>query len=146
MGKVSDRFKSVIKEYLNARADEDLMFASVYGKENKTLDECCDYIVNVIKESGRMGFADDEIFGLAVHYYQEDDIKDVPKAPKCNIVVNLSDQTKEQLERQAEEEYKAQKIAELKAKEAKAEETRKRRVEAAKKKDEEIGQLSLFGL
>lgn len=81
---------------------------------------------------------------LAIHYYQEDDIKDIKKIPNCHIVVNLSDQTKENLEREAELEYKAQKLAELKAKDAKILENKKRKAEAAKRKDEETGQLSLF--
>ena len=142
--KTSDTFKRVIKDYLDKRAKDDELFASMYSKENKSLDECCNFIINEVKKSGRTGFDDSEIYGLAIHYYTEDDINNIADAPKCKIIVNLSDQTKEQLERQAEEEYKTQKIAELKAKEMKAEEAKKRKADAAKKKDEENGQLSLF--
>lgn len=142
--KTSDTFKKVIKSYLDQRAKDDELFAAQYAKQGKSLEECCDFIINEVKKSGRNGFDDDEIFGLAVHYYQEDNIKDIKKIENCHVVVNLSDQTKENLEREAELEYKAQKLAELKAKDAKILENKKKKAEAAKKKDKEIGQLSLF--
>lgn len=142
--KTSDTFKKVIKSYLDQRAKDDGLFAAQYAKQGKSLEECCDFIINEVKKSGRNGFDDDEIFGLAVHYYQEDNIKDIKKIENCHVVVNLSDQTKENLEREAELEYKAQKLAELKAKDAKILENKKRKAEAAKRKDEETGQLSLF--
>lgn len=44
-----------------------------------------------MKKSGCCGFSDDEIFGMALHYYQEDNIevKVLEKAQlKCNVVVN----------------------------------------------------------
>ena len=142
--KTSDTFKKVIKSYLDKKAKDDGLFAAQYCKQDKSLEKCYDFIINEVKKSGRNGFDDDEIFGLAIHYYQEDDIKDIKKIPNCHIVVNLSDQTKENLEREAELEYKAQKLAELKAKDAKILENKKRKAEAAKRKDEETGQLSLF--
>lgn len=35
-----------------------------------------------------MGFADEEIYGMAVHYYDEDDIKNVKPVSAGKIVVN----------------------------------------------------------
>ena len=34
-----------------------------------------------------MGFADEDIYNMAVHYYDEDDIK-IGHSLKCNVVVN----------------------------------------------------------
>lgn len=83
-----DHFKKAIKEHLDNRAKEDALFAKNYAKENKSIDECCNYIINEVKKTNRQGFADEEIFNLAVHYYDEDEIKDVKKAPGCKVVVN----------------------------------------------------------
>lgn len=83
-----DHFKNIIKTHLDDRAKEDVLFAKSYQKENKNIDECCNYITNEVKKTKRQGFADEEIFNLAVHYYDEDDIKDVKKAPGYKIVVN----------------------------------------------------------
>ena len=84
---VSNGFKAVIKAYLDDRASNDELFAATYAKPNKSLDECCNYILHEVQKSGQNGFADEEIFGMAVHYYDEDDIKDV-KPINARVVVN----------------------------------------------------------
>lgn len=138
----SNAFKEVIKAYLDNRAAHDKLFAKDYAKPGKSIDDCCDFIISEVKKSGRQGFADDEIFGLAVHYYNETSVS-ISKH-QCKVVVNLSDQTKELLEKEAEEEFKRSKIKELRMREAADKERIKRKTEAQKKKDENIGQLSLF--
>lgn len=140
--KGTETFQKVIKEYLDKRAAEDELFAKDYQKPGKTIENCCDFIISEVKKSGRCGFADDEIFGLAVHYYNEDTV--VYSKLQCNVVVNLSDQTKEQLEKEAEDEFKRAKIEELRRKEIAEKERIRRKSEAQKKKDEAVGQLSLF--
>lgn len=83
-----DHFKKAIKDYLDNRAKEDVLFAKSYAKENKNIDECCNYIISEVEKTNRQGFAEEEIFNFAIHYYDEDEIKDVEKAPGCKIVVN----------------------------------------------------------
>lgn len=73
--KGSDYFQKAIKDYLDKRAAEDPQFAEKYGNEKKSIEECCKYILGEVSASGQSGFADEEIFGMAVHYYEEDDIK-----------------------------------------------------------------------
>lgn len=82
-------FKTTIKEYLDKRAKSDALFAKSYAKESKTLDSCCNYIVGEVKKSGRCGFDDSEIFNMAIHYYDEDNIKDIDPI-SCKVVVNKS--------------------------------------------------------
>lgn len=84
---VSNGFKAVIKAYLDDRASNDELFAATYSKPNKSLDECCNYILHEVQKSGQNGFADEEIFGMAIHYYDEDDIKDI-KPINARVVVN----------------------------------------------------------
>ena len=84
---VSPQFKTVIENHLNQLAANDNLFAETLKKENKNIDDCCTYIINQVQKLGQMGFADEEIFGMAVHYYDEDDIK-VGKEINARVVVN----------------------------------------------------------
>lgn len=68
-------FKEAIKSYLDKRANEDPLFAESYKKESKNLDGCVNYILSEVQKIARKGCAamtDDEVFCLAVHYYDED--------------------------------------------------------------------------
>ena len=133
--KVSTSFKNTIKAYLDKRAAEDTLFAQTYAKENKNLDECCNYILQEVKKSGCCGFDDDEIYNMAIHYYDEDDIKDV-KPVSAKVVVNhtveLSEEEKAEAKEKAKADYEKEQLAKLK------EEERKREEKERKAKDERI--------
>ena len=77
MGKEYQSPKQVIQSYLEERAKRDPLCATSYAKPNKKIDECYDYIISQAKKRGGsvVCMSDDEVFGLAVHYYDEDDIK-----------------------------------------------------------------------
>ena len=77
MGKEYQSPKQVIQSYLEERAKRDPLFATSYAKPKKKIDECYDYIISQAKKRGGsvVCMSDDEVFGLAVHYYDEDDIK-----------------------------------------------------------------------
>ena len=85
--KQSEQFQQTIQTHLEQRAKEDALFAVSFAKASKNIKDCCTYILNTVKESGCSGFADDEIFSMAIHYYDEDIIK-VGKPIKCKVVVN----------------------------------------------------------
>jgi len=72
------RFEEIIKAHLDEKAASDERFADVYSRTNKNISDCCKYIVHEAKKSAKGSSAyvmtDDEVFGLAAHYYQEDDI------------------------------------------------------------------------
>ena len=86
--------KEAIKSYLDERAGTDELFAKSYAKENKNLDECCSYIMGEARKRGNaVAMSDTEVFGLAVHYYDEDDIK-VNKLPAAaRAVASASSQS-----------------------------------------------------
>ena len=67
--KPSPAFKQVIQDYLVARAKNDSLFAAAYLKPNKNIDDCITYVLNTVSKSGCNGFADDEIYNIAVPYY-----------------------------------------------------------------------------
>lgn len=85
--KGSESFKKTIEAKLQMMAAADPLFATSLQKEGKTLDGCINYILTTVQKSGCAGFADDEIFGMAAHYYDEDKIE-VGKPVNCNVVVN----------------------------------------------------------
>jgi len=85
--KASDTFKETIKAYLDNRASNDELFAKAYSKEGKTIEDCVTYILNTVQKSGCNGFADEEIYGMAVHYYDEDKIE-VGKPTSGRVIVN----------------------------------------------------------
>ena len=87
--KVSEQYKSTIKAYLDNMAAVDSLFAPVYQKPTKNIDNCITYILNQVKKSGCCGFSDDEIFGMALHYYQEDIIEGQAEADKLEIYANI---------------------------------------------------------
>jgi len=116
---VSEGFKIAIKSHLDKFASENELFAKKYQNPKKNLDDCCTYILNTVKATGRMGFADDEIFNMANHYYDEDDI-DVGTTPNAKVITNytidLSDEEKEKIRQDAIRKVQNEEIAKLRSK------------------------------
>ena len=103
--KATDYFKQTIQSYLQRRAQEDELFAPLYANPKKNIDDCITFILNYVKQSGCNGFADDEIYSLAMHYYDEDDIDIGKPLTNCKVVVNhtivLTEEEKAEARRQA---------------------------------------------
>ena len=103
--KATDYFKQTFQSYLQRRAQEDELFAPRYANPKKNIDDCITFILNYVKQSGCNGFADDEIYSLAMHYYDEDDIDIGKPLTNCKVVVNhtivLTEEEKAEARRQA---------------------------------------------
>lgn len=112
--KGTDKFNRTIQDYLEVRVKADELFAKSYAKENKNIDECVNFILSQVQKSGCNGFTDDEIFGIAVHYYDEDNIKDI-KPISCNVVVNhkveLTEEEKSELKNKARNDFYNEQLA-----------------------------------
>jgi len=80
--KTTDHFKNTIKSYLDKRAQEDPLFAEKYSNEKKNINDCVTYILNTVQKTGCNGFTDDEVYGMAVHYYDEESV-DIGKEISC---------------------------------------------------------------
>lgn len=87
MEQTKDPFKEAITTYLQEIAQNDKLFAITFSKPYKNIDDCARYILNEVKKTGRQGFADDEIYNMAMHYYDEDSIE-IGKPLNAKIVVN----------------------------------------------------------
>lgn len=121
--KVSVSFKNAIQSYLEQRAEYDELFARSYRNPLKNIEDCITYILNYVQKSGCNGFDDDEIFGQAVHYYDEADIE-IGKPIDCKVVVNhhveLTEEEKAQARRDAVKRAEDEAYAKLKQQREKA--------------------------
>lgn len=140
--KTTDHFKNTIKSYLDKRAEEDPLFAEKYKNEKKNIDDCCTYILNTVQKTGCNGFEDDEIFGMAVHYYDEESI-DVGKAISARVIINraveLTEEEKAEARQKAIKEYQN----DFRKKELEKQAKKRAKKEEAEEKAK-VEQLSMF--
>ena len=109
----TEYFKRTIQAYLEERAMEDELFAAKYDNPDKNIDDCVTYILNWVQKSGCNGFCDDEIYGQAIHYYEEKDIE-VEKPLNCQVSVNhhieLTEEEKAQARQEAIRQYQQEQM------------------------------------
>ena len=102
--------------YLEQRAEEDTLFAKKYRNPAKNIDECVTHILNYVQKSGCSGFTDGEIFGQAIHYYEENEIE-VGKPMNCQVVVNhvveLTEEEKAEARQNAARRYQEEGLRKL---------------------------------
>lgn len=114
--KATEHFKQTIKAYLDERAKNDELFAVSYAKENKNMDDCVTFILNQVKRSKCMGLTDEEVYSLAVHFFDEDDIE-IGNSISCNVIVNhtveLTEEEKAQARQDALKEYQAEQLRKM---------------------------------
>ena len=144
-----NEFELAIKSHLDKVASEDPAFAEKYRTkcevENDSIEKCCNYIISEVQKLKRQAMTDEEVFGMAMHYFDED-IKFEGDAPKCNVVVSyesLSEEDQERIRRQAQEEVErdaieAEKKRILDEKRKEEEKARKKAEEAEKKRKEKM--------
>lgn len=139
--KAMTHFENAIKEYLDARAKEDVKFAEKYSNEKKSIEECCRFILGEMKKKaagGMYGATDAEVLGLAVHYYDEEGVK-VEKNVSAEVVINreLTEEEKLQLDKSKEARKKKETEAMIEEDNRRREELRKREAEDKKRKEQE---------
>ena len=160
--------ENVIKEYLDQLAKQDDLFEKVY--DSTKIQECCDYILEEAHKRAtnkrKIGMTNDEVFGLAVHFFQEKlSCKNSNLKGTTKVIITKEKLTDEEIKaleelgkEEAEKEFKKIKQEQeeektrikLSAKHKKLEELRKesdKKLEKQKNQDKKIkesGQLSLF--
>ena len=112
----TEQFTRTISEYLNLPAATDPLFAPNLAKPYKNIEDCITYILKQVQQSGCNGFEDDEIYSMAVHYYDEDDLE-MGSHVACHVVVNhtivLTEEEKAEARKQAIQQYQAQELRRL---------------------------------
>lgn len=136
---VTKHFQETIKAFLEAKAQNDDAFNERYRNEKKSIEECCNFILNTVQKSGCNGFTDDEIYGMALHYYDEANHDEtILKAVNANVVINhqieLSEEEKKELDEKAKKDYYDEQLRK-----------QKELVNKPKKKvEQKVEQMSLF--
>lgn len=119
--KGTEHFTRTIAEYLNRRAATDPLFAPNLQKPNKNIGECITYILNEVQKSGCNGFDDEEIYSMAVHYYDENNIE-IGKPIDCRVAVNhvveLTEEEKAEARKDAIRQYQREELAKIQSRNA----------------------------
>ena len=91
-------FETTIQTYLENRAKEDSLFAETYKKANKSIKECCKYIYSRARKlaagGNAVGIDDAAVYGWAVHYYDEDEIKVDKVQERVEVATPAAEPTK----------------------------------------------------
>ena len=102
--KTTEHFQNTIESFLRDRAETDKHFDVSFSNPDKSIEQCITYILNWVKQSGCNGFCDEEIYSMAVHYYDEQNIE-VGNPIDCRVIVNhtveLTAEEKEQARQNA---------------------------------------------
>lgn len=139
----------VIAEYLLKRDD----IKENLEKEKKSLSECGNFIMTEARKKGSsVCMTNEEVFGLAVHYYDEDDLK-IDKNISNQARVEKSEDTEKEVSKPVQEEKPVEKldideIVEKKVQERLQAIERKKKEKRTKKKVKKsnVDQVSLFDL
>lgn len=128
----TENFKRVISAHLEQLAAKDQLFAETFKKPTKNIDDCITYILNTVKSMGVMACTEEEVYAMAVHYYDEDDLE-VGTPVQCNVVspyqVELTEEEKRQAKQEAIDNLISQEQQKIKAHKAKKAEEKKPVVE-----------------
>lgn len=139
--KGTEQFQAVIQHYLDQRAKEDELFRAKYEASTRTIEQVVAYIIGEVQKSGRCGFADEEIFGLAVHAVEETNLE-IGKPIECSVVVNthidLTDEEKAEQKALALRRYQDEELRKL--------QQRSHKPKAVKPQENPQPQPSLFDL
>ena len=83
---ISPEFKNTIKNHLDELAKVDDSIREVLLKPNKSIEECCSYIIQEVKRMNYTAVADEDVYAIAITYYMDDTIKNV-KMENADVVV-----------------------------------------------------------
>lgn len=115
--KSSENFIEAIRKYLDSRAENDNMFAIRYADPSKSVEECCQFILNEVKRQGVAVMTNDEVFSLVTHYFDGDCIvEEIGKPINCKVVITkdrLTEEDKAELKEQAMEQYRKEQLREI---------------------------------
>lgn len=93
----TEQFEKALAAYCDDYAKNDTAFAAKYHMGTKTIQGCARYILNELEKEARkqkqgtctpLVMTDAEVYGMAVHYFDEDSIKECKKEPKAHVAVS----------------------------------------------------------
>lgn len=138
-------FEQAIKTYLDQRAQDDPLFAVSYAKPKKSIQECARYCMQEARKLVKDNVAvmdNATVYGWAVHYYDEDNIKVTGNYSQVHAEVSHTPK----VELTEQEKAEAKKIAMERAIEEQRKQLHAKNKKAAQTKENEPVQTSLFDL
>jgi len=143
--KSSNAVMEVVRNYMEERCASDPILAIKYANPAKSLEKALNYVAYEVQKSGLTIMDSDSVFGLILHYYDEN-LADVPNV-NCKIAVakELTDTERAEAKEQAMEQYKEEQLRELR-RQSQPKATAPKHTATAPKAGEEINvQPNLFG-
>lgn len=111
--KSSNAVMDVVRNYMEERCASDPILAIKYANPAKSLEKALNYMASEVKKSGLTIMDSESVFGLILHYYDEN-LEDVPNV-NCKIAVakELTDTERAEAKAEAMEQYKEEQLREL---------------------------------
>ena len=143
--KSSNAVIEVVRNYMEERCASDPILAIKYANPAKSLEKALNYVASEVQKSGLTIMDSDSVFGLILHYYDEN-LEDVPNV-NCKIAVakELTDSERAEAKEQAMEQYREEQLREIR-RQNQPKATAPKHTTTAPKAGEEINvQPNLFG-
>lgn len=104
--KSSNTVVEVIRNYMEERCASDPILAIKYADPSKSIEKALNYVASEVQKSGLTIMDSESVFGLILHYYDEN-LEDVPNV-NCKIAVakELTDSERAEAKAEAMELYK----------------------------------------
>lgn len=111
--KSSNAVMDVVRNYMEERCASDPILAIKYANPAKSLEKALNFVAHEVQKSGLTIMDSDSVFGLILHFYDEN-LEDVPNV-NCKIAVakELTDTERAEAKEQAMEQYKEEQLREL---------------------------------
>lgn len=143
-------FEKTIKGYLESQAKMEKGFAQKYndkvdklGGEEKAIETCCRYIYSEVRKLANNGVAamtDAQVYGMAVHFFDEADVSVNDKGSAPQVVMTketLTDEEMDAIRKEAREQAVRSAKAAIIAEEGKKAEAERKKAEKAEQKRRE---------
>ncbi len=104
---------AVVRNYMEERCASDPILAIKYADPKKSIEKALNYVAHEVQKSGLTIMDSESVFGLILHYYDEN-LEDIPDV-NCKIAVakELTDTEKAEAKEQAKEQYREEQLREL---------------------------------
>ena len=128
-------FQNVIRDYLDQLAEIDAEFAEKYRVKENQIEQCCAYIISEMHNLAQNNVIGvDEVYGLAIHYYLEDDLEVNIQSYNqvlimSNQFVELSEEEKAEARKEAFKQYQAEELRKLRNRQTKTIEKKKAQIQ-----------------
>ena len=112
-----EAFKKHIEAYINGQVEADPMFAEIFKKSERSIDDCITYLLNWVKASGSQVVAKEEIYGQVIHFYTEnlEPGAQINAHVVCATRVQLTEEDKREAYQEALRQYQQGELAKLQA-------------------------------